>query len=314
VVTDFSDALACMNRKLVQHGVHDVVVTSGKLADATGLLKVGAKDMLVTAIAKMSGGSDAINYIEISTPAAMQDLGPLQTIDALVGAQNIQVWRPNYAIEGSFTEVNKNLISDRAGGGVVSDLLQANLQRDQDVGSIALDLHIVDLNGHRVVNNTATSTEILLVNAGKSGNVGATVAKSGVEFERSFDRNEAEGRAARTLVELATVEMFGRLLNLPYADCIRTVHGKANLEQARADYDALSAAARQAFFHAQLMRLGFNPGRNTDDVKLVEAITRFQKAVGLVPSGAINFETYNALRTTRLPKAAAARQTAAAAR
>jgi uncharacterized lipoprotein YmbA len=46
-ITNFDDALFCMDQLLIDNGVHDVVVLTEDLTDNTKKVSVGARDMLI---------------------------------------------------------------------------------------------------------------------------------------------------------------------------------------------------------------------------------------------------------------------------
>ena len=65
--TSFTGALRCMDDLLLAYGKKDIVITSAGLPDATGKIAVGTKEMLISAVAKMSIKSKAFSFIDYET-------------------------------------------------------------------------------------------------------------------------------------------------------------------------------------------------------------------------------------------------------
>src|SRR5579859_7102762 len=53
-ITSFNDALRCMDELFLAQGKKDIYITSAGIPDATGMVAAGTKEMLITAISKMS--------------------------------------------------------------------------------------------------------------------------------------------------------------------------------------------------------------------------------------------------------------------
>ena len=62
-VTDFSDALGCMDDLLLRFGVVDTTVLLEELQDKTQKLNAGTRDMLVSAVSDMTRRSRAIRLV-----------------------------------------------------------------------------------------------------------------------------------------------------------------------------------------------------------------------------------------------------------
>ena len=62
--TSFSSALRCMDDLYLTHGVRDLPITTIGIPDATGQVRTGVRDMLITAISQMSERSRAFRYVD----------------------------------------------------------------------------------------------------------------------------------------------------------------------------------------------------------------------------------------------------------
>src|SRR3954453_8629502 len=66
-LTSFTDALRCMDDLFLAYGKRDVVVTTAGIPDSTGKVQAGTKEMLISAVSKMSVKSKAITLIDYDT-------------------------------------------------------------------------------------------------------------------------------------------------------------------------------------------------------------------------------------------------------
>ena len=62
-ITNFDEALRCMDNLFLAQGKKDIYITSAGIPDATGQI-AGTKEMLITAIAKMSARSGAFCFVD----------------------------------------------------------------------------------------------------------------------------------------------------------------------------------------------------------------------------------------------------------
>ena len=78
-ITGFDQSLRCMDRLFASFGVKDVAIASAGIPDQTGQINAGTKDMLISAISKMSVRSNAFRFIDFdqsqSDVAILFDLG-----------------------------------------------------------------------------------------------------------------------------------------------------------------------------------------------------------------------------------------------
>ena len=67
-ITSFDEPLRCMDDLFLAQGKKDIYVTSAGIPDATGQIAAGTKEMLITAIAKMSARSGAFRFVDFDPP------------------------------------------------------------------------------------------------------------------------------------------------------------------------------------------------------------------------------------------------------
>src|SRR5262245_18660711 len=62
-ITNFSNALTCMDNLFLMYGVRDLVIISEDLKDETKKVSAGTKDMLISSISNMTKRSKAVRLV-----------------------------------------------------------------------------------------------------------------------------------------------------------------------------------------------------------------------------------------------------------
>lgn len=73
-LTDFSEALRCMDSMFIQYGSYDISMLVENLQDDTKKVKAGARDMLVSAVSEMTRRSQAVRLITFGSDAGNPQL------------------------------------------------------------------------------------------------------------------------------------------------------------------------------------------------------------------------------------------------
>ncbi|WP_162488445.1 DUF4384 domain-containing protein [Azospirillum lipoferum] len=289
-ITGFTDGLRCMDRKLGEHGIRHVVVTSTLLPDRTGNVAVGGVDMLISALSTMSESSQAFLYVSRTRPGATEAAGT----DWVTYEAKPVIERAEYVIGGSISQADTNIAAGRRGFDISQELFQLGAAADRRIGSIAVDLHVALMDGQTVIPGVTSNNTAVIASEGKSGEAGARILKAGVRFNLSVDKQETIGQAARTLIELGSIELVGKLFKLPYWDCLQIDNGnKLVQEQLRAWYDGVSETERLQYIRQSLEQRGYLTGGGANDPDALRAtLARFQADNNLVASGRPTFETF----------------------
>lgn len=216
-VTSFSDSLSCMDRLMLARNIRDIPVMVEDIDDKTEAVKTGVRDMLVSAISEMTYRSHGIKLILYG-----KDSGNL--ISFLKAANNNKVYEslPLYDIQGSISQFDKGVTSVDASIGLFA-------RRDGGLGAsrgsslsvVALDLNIVSTKDMSVVPGVSSKNSVAIFQRGDSLDADASINKFGVYFDINLNRNEGQAQAVRSLVELAAVEIVGKLTQVPYEQCLK---------------------------------------------------------------------------------------------
>ena len=287
-ITSFSQALRCMDELFLQYGKRGIVITSAGIPDETGKARVGSKEMLITALSKMTLKSHAFDFIDFHRQD--DDLG------LLFGTKgNAQAMVPDYYIRGSVTQMDDNAVRTNKGGGLALPFLDLGVSKDQSYDVISMDMSVGESATRRILPETSTSNTMIISKSGKSGEAGGKVMKMGLSFNLDISRSEGIGAASRTLIELGLIETLGKFTRVPYWRCLDADStNPAMMAQAQEWFE--TAKPKDLVLFVQRKLAGMNRysgplnGVMNDDLK--NAISEYQAAAGLIADGRINFDLY----------------------
>ena len=303
-LTSFSESLRCMDDLFLAFGVRDVVVTSQGIPDATGEISTGTKDMLISAVSRMSVRSNAFIFVDFDQ--TQYDVNALQN---LVGFTNDFVV-PNYYIRGAITQLDEQVISESASGGVSLPFADAGGSKDQVISLVSVDLNMGDLLTRQILPYASSNNSIAVRRSGTSVDAGGTIQniELGLSFNVSMNQSEGMHQAIRTLVDLSAVEVLGKLTQVPYWRCLQIEQtSPAVTAQARDWYAGMEPKDRVVFVQRALAGSGYYKGPIDGAVttETRDAIGAYQAANGLIADGHINFDLYASLISGNLAMGAA---------
>ncbi|MCX8003906.1 MAG: DUF4384 domain-containing protein [Burkholderiaceae bacterium] len=294
-ITSFSDGLRCMDNLLLDYGVRDVAVIVEDILDETKKVNAGTKEMLISAISDMTRRSRAIKPI-----AYGRDSG--NTIGFLFQAQQREHFAvvPPFGIRGSITQFDDAIVRKNLDGGIsLSTNLSLGAANTATASVIGLDLNVIATNDLSVVAGVTSRNSVIVLREGRGLESEAAIKKFGINFSVSVARQEGQSQALRTLVELAAIELIGRLARVPYWTCLGAADAEpAVQEEVRDWYDAMIANPPEMieFFQRQMRarRLYNGPldGVVNEDVKA--AIAHYRAALGLSREPKISLDFFQA--------------------
>lgn len=291
-VTNFNQALRCMDELFMAYGKNGIVITSTGIPDETGKVRTGTKEMLITAIAKMTVKSNAFEFIDFH--GGGDDLARLFDTKG----QN-QMKIPDYYIRGSITQMDDNTIRKSSGFGLAASFFDFGLSADVAYDLISMDMSIGDAATRKILPQTSTANTMVIMKTGKSGEAGGKLGKVGFSFNLDFSRSEGLGATTRTLLELGLIETLGKFTQVPYWRCLDAdVTNPVIREQALETFDTLKEPERITFIQRKLggsMQRYKGPidGKMNDTLK--DAILEYQAQNNLVADGRVNFDLYASL-------------------
>ncbi len=290
--TSFSESLRCMDNLLAQFGVNGIVITSAGLPDATGEIQTGTKDMLISAVSRMSVRSGAFKFVDFDPNET--DINNLQ---GLVGfTDDFRV--PNYYIRGAITQLDEGVIADSSGASIAGSAFSLGFSADQVTSVVSLDMNVGDLLTRQIQPGMSAHNSISVTRTSKAGDAGGRIDTYGTFFNIALNRAEGMHAAVRNLVELSTIEVLGKLAQVPYWRCLQIDQTNPAVEaEARQWFEDMSAREQVVFVQRALASQGLYDAPVTGELDPATkgAVARYQADNGLLADGRVDFDLYASL-------------------
>ncbi len=293
-VTNFTASLRCMDDLFQKFGKTSYLVTAQEIPDATGKVQTGTKEMLISAISRMSVKSNAFNFIDF------EDYGSVFVLGSFLAAPGgppvpagFEV--PNYYIRGAITQLDSGVIAESASGGIGLEDFDIGASTDQVISVVSVDLNVGNVLNRRMLPGVSANKSVVVRRSGSAVDAGATINKLGANFNLTFNQSEGMHQAVRGLIELSAIEVLGKLLQVPYWRCLEIEQTNPEVTAiARGWYDGMSEKERVTFVQRALAAKGryAGPQNGTMDAATRDTIGAYQAERGLLADGRINFDLY----------------------
>ena len=296
-ITGFSQALRCMDTLMLDYGVHDVTMLTEEITDETKKLNAGTRDMLISSVSDMSRRSRAVRLVAFGKDT-------MNVISFLATSQNAGAYRavPLYDIKGSVSQFDENLIKNQKDLGVgFSPFVNLGIAKDAASSMLALDLSVLSTSDMGVLPGVTSRNSVIILKQGSGFDGDAAYHKFGINYSMNLARAEGQTQALRGLVELAAVELVGKLTKTPYWSCLGVTDPKANDETRLEMFDWYHSMAATrveliAYFQNQLRRRGFYDGPidGKFNPAIDEAIAAYRGELGLSREATLSEEFFYA--------------------
>ena len=285
-ITNFDDALLCMDMLLIDNGIRDVVVLTEDLVDNTKKANVGTRDMMISAVSDMTRRSRAIRLITFGG-----DVKNLQDwLKNSGGHTNVYNFQPDYNIRGSLTQMDEGIASGQAGLNVQFGPIGGGKNAQANAAVLGLDLSVMSTKTMELLPGVTSKNSVMLIRSGESTNFGVNFQVGGgqqqqqqqqqqpqqqqqgqqgmqgqvnnrtfgINYNFSVSKSEGIGGGVRNLIELATIELFGKLLRVPYWQClgVDAKHPVVKREIGDWYYNLVSEGKLVAYMQNQLRVMG----------------------------------------------------------
>lgn len=296
-ITGFSPALRCMDTLMIDYGVHDITMLTEEINDETKKLNAGTRDMLISAVSDMSRRSRAVRLVAFGKDT-------LNVVSFLSAAQTTAVYQaiPRYDIKGSVSQFDENLIKNQKDLGFgYFPYLNLGVAKDASTSMLALDLSVMTTSDMGILPGVTSRNAVVIMKQGKGIDGDAAYHKFGINYSMNLARSEGQSQALRGLVELAVVELIGKLTKTPYWTCLGVADAKAN-EETRLEmldwYSAMAATRIEliAYFQNQLRHRGFYDGPIDGEFNpaMDEAISNYRAQLGLSRAAVLDEKFFSA--------------------
>jgi hypothetical protein len=275
-LTNFSDALRCMDNMMLEYGIRDVSALVEDLQDKTTKINAGTRDMLISAVSDMTRRSRAIQLIAYGT-----DSGNLLGYLSNAGRKSVYAQIPSFDIRGSISQFDKDIVTKQAdvGFGVEEFGIGAAMHAQGSV--LGLDMSIINTENLAVIPGVVSRNTIAIVGTGKGVDSDGLIEKAGINFSFNLSKSDGNTQALRNLIELAMVELFGRLLKVPYWKCIGIDTNHANVKEEVADWYYAMKVNNELipYLKKQMRNRGYYTGvvDNAADENYLAAVTKYKE-------------------------------------
>jgi hypothetical protein len=296
-ITGFTQALRCMDTLMLDYGVRDMTVMTEEITDETKKLNAGTRDMLISAVSDMSRRSRAVRLVAFGKDAT-------NVISFLATAQSAAAYQavPVYDIKGSVSQFDENLIKNQKDLGFgFAPFINLGIARDAASSMLALDLSVLTTSDMAVLPGVTSRNSVVILKQGRGFDGDAAFHKFGINYSMNLARAEGQSQALRGLVELAVVELIGKLTKTPYWTCLGVTDPKANDETRLEMFDWYHSMAATrieliAYFQNQLRRRAFYDGPIDGEFNpaIDEAISNYRAELGLSRQAVLSEEFFYA--------------------
>ncbi len=302
-ITDFTDSLQCMDTFLSRYQIpKNIKIVLVEDRDTTGQV-VGAKDMMLTALSKMSMKSSAIRVVAISADNVEGLIRDIAFNIVPERYQDISV--PIYYLKISQPQLDNAISADRLQAGLrIRNLVDGSLSKDTLMSAMSIDFNMGNMLTLENIPGVYSSNTVAIRRDGKSVSTTGTLRKLGALFRITTDRSEGYHHTLRQLVELGAVELVGRLTHIPYWECLDIAAANTAVQKQLRDwYESLTAEDLGYFIQSKLLALGYYTGELDGSASSATrvAIANYKARTGMLATGDMDFALYRALITDSTP-------------
>ena len=297
-ITNFSRPLQCMDDMFVRYNISDLRLGAQNILDPASDIKTATKDMIITAMSEMSRKSHAVRFVVLGSD--LTDITQFHQYHT-----NQQFRSPDFFIRIGAPQVDKAAITQRTGFGLrFGGDLSGEYSKDRMVSIVTLDMNLGVVKTLEIVPGMSSSNSIAVTRRGSSTDVAGAIKKLGALFQIGLDSSEGLNHSVRTLVELGSIELMGRLAKVPYWECLDIPATNPQVqEQIRSWFYALDDQEKRIFVQSKLDALSYYDGKVDGKASpaLRRSVAMFKKDNGLPADGRIDLDLYYRLITDDTP-------------
>ena len=291
-ITNFTPALRCMDDKLFDAGVRDVTLMMEEMRDATQRVPVSTRDMMTSALSEMTRRSRAVRLSLFGS-----DQNNLAQALQQVRRGNPFGVLPDYALRGSVSQFDEEIQRDTRALNLTTALFGARVGSEARFSMLGFDAALVRTESFTLVPGVSSRNSTVIVRRDASASDAEARLKSGsAVFAFSAARSEGTAQAARNMVELAAIELVGKLTRLPYWQCLGTRDDDAEVAREIEDwFHAQDDDERITFVKERLRERRWYDGAldaRRDDEPFLLALGGYRVALGLAARGPLDLEFF----------------------
>ncbi len=278
-VTSFTPALRCMDTQFRAFGVKNVSVIIEDIPDQTKKINVGAREMFVSATSQMTRASRAIRLIPYD--------GNRKVFQDLFKGQEDIMSKANFAIQGSISQFDESLMKKQVDGGICLGPLCIGGAESDSFSGMSVDMSMLNVRDDlTLIPGVISKNFVLLRKRGKGADADMNFKKFGINYNFTVSSSDGQGAAMRSLVELSAIELFGRLLKIPYWACLGVSDDDPGVKSEIEDWwDMLQSDVPSlvTYLQIQMQSRGLYKGDIDGDIndETMRAIRAYKIAMGM---------------------------------
>jgi hypothetical protein len=223
-----------------------------------------------------------------------------QTLGAIIGLgirNKLVDTPPDFTIRGSVSQFDENVVRKQGDAGVGVGAFSAGYAKQGTASVLALDLSVINTNTLNLVAGVTSKNSVLVLKSGTGADGEVNTRKFGLNFSFVLSQSEGTAQALRTLSELASIELIGKLTKVPYWTCLGANDDDPGVLTEVTDWWETMAAnpiSLVAYFQQQMIARGLYAGEvngRVDDA-LLHAIELYQRAMGRAASSTLTYEFF----------------------
>jgi len=293
-VTNFTSTVRCMDSLLGNYGVKGISVLVEDLDDATKKVSVGTRDMLLSTMSEMTRRSRAIKFIAYG--------GDQKNIVGFMASAEVKsafTSVPQYDIRGSISQFDDNVVKQTEDIGLGSEFLTIGKSSSATAKILGLDLSVINTSDLSLVPGVHSTNAVAIFAQGDGLDTEAKYQKFGLNYTTSLSKSEGSGVAVRNLIQLAAVELMGKLTKVPYWQCMGSTTKNPDVRVEVEDwFEGMASNPIElfAYFQNQLTIRGVykGPVNGIPTPQLSIAIKQYKTAMGLASDSNLNVEFFAA--------------------
>ncbi len=294
-LTSFSEGLRCVDLQLLDFSVKNISILVEDLDDQTKKVPAGTKDMLISAFQEATKRSRAVRLVAFGNDARNASTF-LDRAQRQTQYQNV----PDFGIRGSVSQFDDNVVKKSADAGFsLGELFAAGMALSSSSKVLGVDLTVMRLEDFSVVPGVSSKNAIVILQQGSGTDASSTIRKFNINYQSSTSRSEGTAIALRNLIELATIELLGKLVKIPYWRCLGAKDNDPEAKSEVSDwFEGMVQSENQAelfsYFQYHLSRLGLYEGENngTPSKELADAIRKYRVVLGMTNTSDLNAELF----------------------
>lgn len=303
--THFTPALRCMDDLMFQRGTRDLSLMMEEMRDATQRVPISVRDMMTSAMSELSRRSRGVRLSAFGSDqqnlTQFLQLAQKTTPFAVV---------PQYSIRGTVSQLDDGVQKSRStfGFSLPESVLGIRFGSDGQFGLMGLDAAVVQTDTMTLVPGVASRNTTVLVSRDASAEEGqAQLVKQqvGLVFSMASSRADGPAQAARNMVELAAIELVGKLIKAPYWQCLGINDADPEVQREMDDwFHAMDEAERIAHIKERMREARYFDGAidGLDDAPFRMALQRYRRAMGLAEQGPLDEAFFRRLVVKAVPR------------